>query len=94
MTANAWGYRLRLAASYPGILPGATLTPSLAFAHDVGGYSYDGTFLKGRKIVRPGVRAEWDKRYSAELAYTNYSGGRYNSLVDRDNVALTFGAAF
>ena len=94
VTSNAWGYRLRLAASYPGLFFGATLTPSLSFAHDVSGYAYDGSFQKDRQILRPGLRADWNKRYFAEIEYARISGGAYNPLVDRDNLSLVLGTHF
>lgn len=94
VTTDAWGYRLRLAATYPGALLGATLTPSLMFSHDVDGYSYDGTFLKGRRILRPAIRADWARGYFAEVQYTRISGGAYNTLVDRDTLTLVAGISF
>ena len=93
ITSNAWGYRLRAAATYPGVF-GATLTPSLTFAHDVQGYSYDGTFVEGRKVFRPALRAEWGQRYFADLVYTRFGGGRYFNQIDRDNMALSGGVRF
>lgn len=93
VTGNAWGYRLRVAASYAGVF-GATLTPSLTFAHDVKGYSYDGTFLEGRQVLRPALRAEWGQQFFADLAYTRFSGGNYFNQIDRDNVALSGGMRF
>ena len=94
MTTNAWGYRLRLAANYAGAFLGADLKPSIGYAHDVDGYSYDGTFQKGRKILRPSLRADWGKKYFADLQYTTITGGKYNTQIDRDNVSLVVGANF
>ena len=94
VTTNAWGYRLRLAANYAGAFLGADLKPSIGYAHDVDGYSYDGTFQKGRKVLRPGLRADWGKKYFADLQYTAIAGGKYNTQIDRDNVSLVVGANF
>ena len=91
VTRNAWGWRLRLAAVYPGAFAGATLTPSLLLAHDVRGYSHDGVHVEGRRILRPGLRAEWGKRYFAELNYTRLSGGAYHLQADRDHLTLFVG---
>lgn len=93
-STNAWGYRLRLTANYPNQFSGVVLTPWLSFAHDISGYSYDGSFLKGRKVLRTGIRAEWDKKYFTEIDYTRIAGGRYNTLIDRDNVVLFGGINF
>ena len=95
ITRTAWGYRARVAMTYNDAFFGASLTPSLVFAHDVDGYSYDGTFLEDRKILRPGLRADWKGKYFAEIFYTRFSDSpRYSMLVDRDNVVFFAGANF
>jgi hypothetical protein len=94
ITPDAWGVRVRAAASYANVLAGATLTPSLLVAKDVHGYSYDGTFSKGRSAVRVGLRADWGKAYFADIQLTHFSGGNYNLLVDRSNLMIAVGAAF
>jgi hypothetical protein len=94
ITTNAWGYRVRIAADYPEAFAGATLTPSLVVAHDVNGYSYDGTFLKGRVAFRPAIRAEWPKKYFAEIQYVHFNGGAYNLHIDRDTLAMAVGVFF
>jgi hypothetical protein len=94
ITPDAWGVRVRAAASYANALAGATLTPSLLVTKDVHGYSYDGTFSKGRSVVRAGLRADWGKAYFADVQLTHFSGGNYNLVVDRGNLMLAVGAAF
>jgi len=86
--------RVRAAATYANALAGATLTPSLLVAKDVHGYSYDGTFSKGRSAVRVGLRADWGKAYFADVQLTHFSGGNYNLLVDRSHLMIAVGAAF
>jgi len=93
-SSNAWGLRLVMSASYPDALAGATLTPSLYVAKDIKGYSYDGTFSQGRTLLRPGVRADWGKKYFADVQYNRFSGGNYNLLVDRDYLSLVAGMRF
>lgn len=94
VTSNAWGLRLRAAATYANALAGAALTPSVVLAHDVDGYSYDGTYSKGRTALRLGLRAEWDKAYFADVQLTRFAGGRYNLVSDRSNLMLAAGAVF
>jgi hypothetical protein len=91
VTANSWGYRLRAAVTYANTMVGATVTPSLFFSQDVQGYSYDGSFAEGRRILRPGVRFEWGKRYFAEAQYNLIMGGLYNTLSDRDTFTVHAG---
>lgn len=94
ITSDAWGLRLRAAATYTNALAGATLTPSVVLAHDVDGYSYDGTFSKGRTAMRLGLRADWGKSWFADIQLTRFSGGRYNLLADRSNLMLAAGVTF
>lgn len=93
VSSTAWGLRGRVAATWRGIL-GAALTPSLAVAQDMHGWSYDGSFSQGRRTIRAGLRAEWAGGWFADAAYTAFSGGRYNLLSDRDNLALVGGVSF
>ena len=86
--------RMRAAATYANALTGAVLTPSLLVAKDLHGYSYDGTFSKGRSAVRIGLRADWGKAYFADIQFTRFGGGNYNLLVDRSNVMIAAGATF
>jgi Protein of unknown function (DUF1302) len=94
ITSDAWGLRARAAATYANALAGAALTPSVVLAHDVDGYSYDGTFSKGRTALRLGLRADWGKAYFADVQLTRFSGGRYNLLTDRSNLTLVAGVVF
>jgi hypothetical protein len=94
VSADAWGMRGRVAATYGDVLLGAGLTPSLTVAKDVRGYSYDGTFSQGRLTGRAALRADWGTSYFGEVAYTYFGGGKYNVLSDRSNLALVAGASF
>ncbi len=94
VTSNAWGLRMLASATYPGALLGASVTPSLLVALDVNGYSYDGTFSKGRRTIRPGVRLDWGKSYFLDMQYTLFSGGNYNLTVDRSYLSLVAGVRF
>lgn len=94
VTAMAWGYRLQFAAAYSESAWGAAWTPLLYLAHDVSGYSHDGTLLEGRRVVRPGVRAQWAAGYFAEMHYHRTWGGAYNNQIDRDTLALFGGVRF
>ena len=94
VSSDSWGVRGRASATYANALFGAALTSSLTLAKDVRGYSYDGTFSQGRLTARPALRADLDKRYFAEIAYTHFGGGKYNLLADRSNVGLVAGMSF
>ncbi|MGL4318811.1 MAG: DUF1302 domain-containing protein [Pseudomonas sp.] len=95
-THSSWGYRARAIWDYNDVFAGINLRPNIAWSHDVDGYSPGpgANFEEGRKAVSLGVDAEYQNTYTASLSYTDYFGGDYNTLTDRDFVALSFGASF
>ncbi|KRP64175.1 DUF1302 domain-containing protein [Pseudomonas orientalis] len=95
-TATSWGYRARAIWEYPDVFAGVNLKPNVAWSHDVKGYSPGpgGNFEEGRKAVSLGLDAEYQNTYTASLAYTNFFGGKFSTVDDRDFVALSFGANF
>ena len=94
VTANSWGYRIRALADYSNVFAGVNLTPNVSFSHDVDGYGPNGLFNEGSKAISVGVDAVYQNRYTASLSYTDFFGGDYNTLVDRDFLALSMGVNF
>lgn len=95
-TKTSWGYRARAIWDYPDVFAGVNLKPSVAWSHDVDGYSPGpgGNFEEGRKAVSLGLDAEYQNTYTASLSYTNFFDGKYTTVDDRDFVALSFGVNF
>jgi len=95
-TATSWGYRARAIWEYPDVFAGVNLKPNVAWSHDVKGYSPGpgGNFEEGRKAVSLGLDAEYQNTYNASLAYTNFFGGDYSTVNDRDFLALSVGVTF
>lgn len=95
-TRDAWGYRLQARWEYPQRFAGIGLAPRLAWAHDVDGHSPapEAVFVEGRRALTLGVDADYRDTWTASLAWTNYSGGRYSTLVDRDQLSLELGLRF
>ncbi|HCH76484.1 type V secretory pathway, adhesin AidA [Stutzerimonas stutzeri] len=94
VTANSWGYRLRAIADYDNVFAGINFKPNLSFSHDVDGYGPNGLFNEGSKAVSIGLDAEYQNMYTASLSYTDFFGGDYNTLVDRDFLAFSVGVNF
>ncbi|MGG2399015.1 DUF1302 domain-containing protein [Pseudomonas sp. SH1-B] len=94
VTSTAWGYRARAIWDYPNVFAGINLRPSVAWSHDVDGYGPNGSFTEGAKAVSLGLNAEYQNTYTADLSYTSFFDGKYNTAVDRDFVALSFGMSF
>jgi hypothetical protein len=95
--ANSWGYRLAARLDYNNAIGAITLSPRLAWAHDVDGTTPGpgGNFVEGRKAVTVGLGADYQNRWGADLSYTNFFGaGRYNLLNDRDIVAASVKYSF
>jgi hypothetical protein len=94
VTSNSWGYRIRAAASYPNAFAGITLTPSIAWAHDVSGTSPTPTFIDGRKAFSVALGANYLTKYRGSIAYTWFSGGIANPATDRDFFSFTVSMDF
>ncbi|MFZ2288177.1 MAG: DUF1302 domain-containing protein [Halopseudomonas yangmingensis] len=92
MTSNAWGYRLRAGLEYSNVFRGINLSPSLAWAHDVDGYSPN--FTENAKSVSLGLNADYANKYNAGISYTSFFGGKYNTNVDRDFASVSFSVSF
>lgn len=84
-TKNSWGYRLVGRLDYPNAMLGATVSPRIAFAHDVSGSSP--TFNEGAKALTFGVGFNYRQNWQADIAYTAFFGGRTISGVDAPNAA-------
>jgi hypothetical protein len=95
-TATSWGYRGRAIWDYSDVFAGVNLKPNVAWSHDVKGYSPGpgGNFEEGRKAISLGLDAEYQNTYTASLNYTNFFGGDYSTVDDRDFVALSVGVNF
>jgi len=95
-TRTSWGYRARAIWDYKSVFAGVDLRPSVAWSHDVSGYSPGpgGNFEEGRKAVSLGIDAEYQNTYTASLSYTNFFDGKYTTVNDRDFLALGFGVKF
>ncbi len=94
VTSTSWGYRARAIWDYPDVFAGVNLKPSVSWSHDVDGYGPNGLFTEGAKAVSLGLDADYQNTYNASLSYTDFFGGKYNTSVDRDFVALSFGVNF
>ena len=79
-TRDSWGYRLLTRWEYPNALGAATLSPRLAFSHDVSGRSP--TFNAGAKALTFGVGMDYLQTWQADLSYTTFFGGRTIRGVD------------
>ena len=89
----SWGYRLRGALSYEGLLPSTVVTPSINFRHDVDGYGPN--FQEGQKAVGLSLLFEYRNDYSLEFAYNDFFGSNdFTTLDDRDFASVNLKVSF
>ena len=79
-TKSSWGYRLASNLSYPSAFAGVTVTPRVAFSHDVHGVSP--TFNQGVKAATFGMGFVYRQNWQADLSYTTFWGGRTYAGTD------------
>ncbi len=93
----SWGYRLVGKLDYNDAIGAVTLSPRIAWAHDVDGITPGpgGNFIEHRKAITFGLGASYQSTWSADLSYTEFFGaGRYNLINDRDFVAFNIKYSF
>ena len=94
VTDSSWGYRVRAGLTYNDVFSGINLTPTLAWSHDVDGYSPNSNFTEGSKALSLGLTAEYLNRYTGSVSYTSFTGGDYSTVKDRDFLSLSFSVSF
>ena len=81
---------MRAGLTYNDAFSGVNMTPTLSLAYDKGNGAEPGTqFVDDRLTVGLGVSFLYLNQTSVDIAYTNFSGGKYNQLKDRDNISLS-----
>lgn len=94
VSRRAWGYRLKAGLRYPNVLSQVDLMPSMTFAHDVRGWSYDNGFNEGRQTLGMSLRATYLKMFFADVTWNSTWGGDYNNASDRSWMAASAGLRF
>lgn len=94
VSRRAWGYRLKAGLRYPNIMDQVDFTPSMTFAHDVRGWSYDNGFNEGRRTLGMSLRATYRKMYFGDVTWTPTWGGYYNNTRDRSWFSAAAGLRF
>jgi len=97
VTEFSWGYRLRTQATYRDVFLGTDLIPSIAWSHDVDGYSPEPgqAFNEGRQSVGLGLGFEFDANTKASINYTTFTNAaNYDVLRDRDFISLSASYSF
>jgi len=96
-TSFSWGYRTALVATYNNAIGSVTLTPRIAFNHDVNGTTPGpgGNFIEDRKAITIAIGADYLARWTGTLSYTNFFGAKqFNLIHDRDFISASVSYAF
>lgn len=84
------GIRLRSTLSYNNAFAGLNVLPRVSVAYDQGNGPEPGSqFIDDRLTTGLAVEFVYQNTLSAEIAYTNFSGGKYNVLKNHDNINLS-----
>ena len=96
VTESSWGYRTLIEGEYSDVFAGINLKPSIAFNHDVEGYSPTNTsgFGEGEQSVDVSLDADYLSTYKASISYTQFMGGDYNAMKDKDFASISVGMQF
>ncbi|ARU58420.1 lipoprotein, PF06980 family [Oleiphilus messinensis] len=95
ISENSWGYRLRATLDYRDLIAGINVAPQLSWAHDVSGFSpTGGAFNEGNKAISFALNGDYQEAYRAGISYTQFFGGDFNTISDRDFIAANIGVSF
>lgn len=96
VTESSWGYRTRLVMEYSDAFLGVNLEPMIAWSHDVEGYSPQpgGNFVEGQQSLGLTLKGTYLESYTGSIAYTQYSGGKFSAIKDRDFASFSLGMLF
>ncbi|MBE0482444.1 MAG: DUF1302 domain-containing protein [Bacterioplanes sp.] len=95
VTQWSGGIRLRAGADYNNAFAGVNMTPNVSIGYDKGyGPEPGAQFIDERLALSVGVNFVYMNTTAMSVNYTNFSGGKYDQLVDRDNIALSITRSF
>ncbi|NRP94578.1 hypothetical protein XMG59_000666 [Marinobacterium sp. xm-g-59] len=96
VTQDSFGYVARAHLTYPNVFAGVNLSPQISFKHGIKGYGPQpgAAFNEGEKTLGLSLTADYLNKYSVSLSYTDYFGGNFNSIEDRDFISLSASVSF
>lgn len=96
VTQDSYGYVLRANLEYPNAFSGVTLKPQISFKHGLDGYGPQpgAAFNEDEKTLGLSLSAEYLNKYTVQLSYTDYFGGKFNSIEDRDFISISASVSF
>ncbi|WP_417225178.1 DUF1302 domain-containing protein [Amphritea sp.] len=96
VTQDSYGYVVRASLNYPNAFAGINLTPQISLKHGLGGNGPEpgAAFREGEKTATLSLTADYLNQYRVQMGYTNFFGGDYNAISDRDFLSLSASVSF
>ena len=95
VTKLSGGVRFRAGLDYNNLFSGVNVTPHVAVSYDMGNGPEPGAqFIDERLTTAVGVRFVYQNQTQVNVSYTQFDGGDYNVIKDRDNIALSASYSF
>lgn len=96
VTKDSFGYVVRANLQYPDAIAGFSLRPQISFRHGIDGYGPQPgpAFNEDERVLGLSLQAEYQNRFTLELAYTDFFGGRFNAISDRDFISLSASVSY
>lgn len=89
------GIRFRAGMDYNNAFAGVNMTPNVAISYDAGNGPEPGAqFVDERLTTAVGVKFVYQNQTQVSVNYTQFDGGDYNTVKDRDNIALSASYSF
>jgi hypothetical protein len=80
---------------YNNLFAGINVTPTFAVSYDQGNGPEPGAqFIDERLTTALGVKFVYQNQTQVSVNYTQFDGGDYNVVKDRDNIALSASYSF
>tara|TARA_B110000046_G_scaffold171538_1_gene192475 strand:- start:529 stop:2436 length:1908 start_codon:yes stop_codon:yes gene_type:complete len=95
VTQLSGGIRFRAGMDYNNAFAGVNMTPNVAISYDAGNGPEPGAqFVDQRLTTAVGVKFVYQNQTQVSVDYTQFDGGDYNTVKDRDNIALSASYSF
>jgi hypothetical protein len=95
VTELSGGIRIRAGIDYNNAFAGVNMTPNVALSYDSGNGPEPGAqFIDQRLTTALGVKFVYQNQTQVTVSYTQFDGGDYNTVKDRDNFALAASYSF
>jgi len=95
VTQLSGGIRFRAGMDYNNAFAGVNMTPNVAISYDAGNGPEPGAqFVDQRLTTAVGVKFVYQNQTQVSVNYTQFDGGDYNTMKDRDNIALSASYSF